>query len=39
MKNIAVIGADTMANGMVHTFAKSGFSVQLIDVQEIALKK
>lgn len=39
MKNIAVIGADTMANGMVLTFAKSGFSVQLIDIEEIVLKK
>ena len=39
MKSIAVIGADTVANEMVHTFAKSGSSVQLIDIEEIALKK
>tara|TARA_B100001093_G_scaffold2005_1_gene1946 strand:+ start:3016 stop:3933 length:918 start_codon:yes stop_codon:yes gene_type:complete len=39
MKNIAVIGAGTMGNGIAHTFAQSGFSVQLIDIDEIALKK
>lgn len=38
MKNIAVIGAGTMGNGIAHTFAQSGFKVQLIDVSEIALK-
>ena len=39
MKNIAVIGAGTMGNGIAHTFAQSGFKVQLIDVSEEALKK
>jgi len=39
MKNVAVIGAGTMGNGIAHTFAQSGFRVQLIDVSEIALKK
>ncbi|CDF80065.1 3-hydroxybutyryl-CoA dehydrogenase [Formosa agariphila KMM 3901] len=39
MKNIAVIGAGTMGNGIAHTFAQSGFNVQLIDVNEIALEK
>ena len=39
MKNVAVIGAGTMGNGIAHTFAQSGFKVQLIDVNEIALKK
>lgn len=39
MKNIAVIGAGTMGNGIAHTFAQSGFKVQLIDVSEAALKK
>lgn len=38
MKNVAVIGAGTMGNGIAHTFAQSGFKVQLIDVSEIALK-
>ena len=39
MKNIAVIGAGTMGNGIAHTFAQSGFKVQLIDISEAALKK
>lgn len=39
MKNIAVIGAGTMGNGIAHTFAQSGFKVQLIDIREEALKK
>lgn len=39
MKNIAVIGAGTMGNGIAHTFAQCGFKVQLIDVNEEALKK
>ena len=36
MKNIAVIGAGTMGNGIAHTFAQSGYKVQLIDVNEDA---
>lgn len=39
MKNVAVIGAGTMGNGIAHTFAQSGFKVQLIDVSKDALKK
>ncbi len=39
MKNIAVIGAGTMGNGIAHTFAQSGFKVQLVDISEDALKK
>ena len=39
MKNVAVIGAGTMGNGIAHTFAQSGFNVQLIDISEEALKK
>ncbi len=39
MKNVAVIGAGTMGNGIAHTFAQSGFKVQLIDVSDNALKK
>lgn len=34
MKNIAVIGAGTMGNGIAHTFAQSGFTVKLIDYSE-----
>jgi 3-hydroxybutyryl-CoA dehydrogenase len=37
MKNIAVIGAGAMGNGIAHTFAQAGFKVQLIDVNESAL--
>ena len=37
MKNIAVIGAGTMGNGIAHTFAQAGFKVQLIDVNQAAL--
>jgi 3-hydroxybutyryl-CoA dehydrogenase len=39
MKNIAVIGAGTMGNGIAHTFAQSGFSVRLIDISEKSLDK
>ena len=33
MKNIVVIGAGTMGNGIAHTFAQSGFQVSLVDVK------
>jgi len=39
MKNIAVIGAGTMGNGIAHTFAQSGFKVNLIDINETSLKR
>lgn len=39
MKNISVIGAGTMGNGIAHVFAQSGFSVSLIDVSEDNLKR
>lgn len=39
MKNIAVIGAGTMGNGIAHTFAQSGFNVKLIDISEKSLDK
>lgn len=39
MKNIAVIGAGTMGNGIAHVFAQSGFTVALIDISEKALEK
>ena len=39
MKNIAVIGAGAMGNGIAHTFAQSGYKVQLIDVNQAALSK
>jgi 3-hydroxybutyryl-CoA dehydrogenase len=31
MKNVTVIGAGTMGNGIAHTFAQSGFKVSLVD--------
>jgi 3-hydroxybutyryl-CoA dehydrogenase len=39
MKDIAVIGAGTMGNGIAHAFAQSGFNVKLIDVSEQSLDK
>ncbi|XCF05392.1 3-hydroxybutyryl-CoA dehydrogenase [Tamlana crocina] len=39
MKNIAVIGAGTMGNGIAHTFAQNGFKINLIDVSEASLKR
>ena len=39
MKNIAVIGAGTMGNGIAHTFAQFDYNVQLIDVSESSIKK
>ena len=39
MKEIAIIGAGTMGNGIAHTFAQFGYKVQLIDVSKEALKK
>lgn len=39
MKNIAVIGAGTMGNGIAHTFAQSGFTVKLIDISEASLER
>ena len=38
-KNIVVIGAGTMGNGIAHTFAQKGFQVKLVDVSEEALQK
>ena len=37
MKNIAVIGAGAMGNGIAHAFAQAGYKVQLIDVKQTAL--
>ncbi|MFV0541612.1 MAG: 3-hydroxyacyl-CoA dehydrogenase family protein [Aestuariibaculum sp.] len=39
MKNIAVIGAGTMGNGIAHTFAQNNFKVNLIDISQNALDK
>ncbi|MDA8980156.1 3-hydroxybutyryl-CoA dehydrogenase [Chitinophagales bacterium] len=39
MKNIAVIGAGTMGNGIAHVFAQTGYQVSLIDVSQSSLDK
>ncbi|MCZ4223199.1 3-hydroxyacyl-CoA dehydrogenase family protein [Pedobacter rhodius] len=39
MKNISVIGSGTMGNGIAHTFAQFGYSVNLIDINQNALDK
>ena len=39
MKNITVIGAGTMGNGIAHTFAQKGFNVNLVDISANALEK
>ena len=39
MKQIAVIGSGTMGNGIAHVFAQTGYSVNLIDIQQTALDK
>jgi 3-hydroxybutyryl-CoA dehydrogenase len=39
MKNVAVIGAGTMGNGIAHVFAQNGWNVTLIDVVEQQLAK
>jgi 3-hydroxybutyryl-CoA dehydrogenase len=38
-KNISVIGAGTMGNGIAHVFAQKGFTVKLIDVSQEQLDK
>ena len=39
MKNIAVIGAGTMGNGIAHVFAQSGYKVNLIDISQESLDR
>ncbi len=39
MKNVAVIRAGTMGNGIAHVFAQTGFNVTLIDVSQEQLNK
>lgn len=39
IKNVSVIGAGTMGNGIAHVFAQAGFSVNLIDVNAAQLEK
>lgn len=39
MKNISVIGAGTMGNGIAHVFAQYGYQVQLIDINQSSLDR
>jgi 3-hydroxybutyryl-CoA dehydrogenase len=39
MKNISVIGAGTMGNGIAHAFAQKDFKVNLIDISAGALER
>lgn len=39
MKNVAVIGAGAMGNGIAQTFAQFDYKVKLIDISEHTLKK
>ncbi len=39
IKNIAVIGAGTMGNGIAHTFAQFGYSVTFIDIKQEFIDK
>jgi 3-hydroxybutyryl-CoA dehydrogenase len=39
MKNITVIGAGTMGNGIAHVFAMNGYDVNLVDISEEALQR
>lgn len=39
MKNVAVIGAGTMGNGIAHVFAQFGYNVSLIDISQASLDK
>ncbi|WNJ18578.1 3-hydroxybutyryl-CoA dehydrogenase [Pontibacter sp. G13] len=38
-KEVAVIGAGTMGNGIAHVFAQTGYHVNLIDISQDALDK
>lgn len=39
MKNVAVIGAGTMGNGIAHVFAQFGYKVSLIDISQASLDR
>ncbi|KAA3598012.1 MAG: 3-hydroxybutyryl-CoA dehydrogenase [Calditrichaeota bacterium] len=39
IKNVSVIGAGTMGNGIAHVFAQSGYKVTLIDVNQEFLNR
>lgn len=39
MKNVSIIGAGTMGNGIAHVFAQHNYHVQLIDISDEALNR
>ncbi len=39
IKNVSVIGAGTMGNGIAHVFAQSGFKVNMVDVNPSQLQR
>jgi len=39
IKKVAVIGAETMGNGIAHVFALNGFDVRLVDIKQEYLDK
>lgn len=39
MKNIAIVGAGTMGNGIAHVFAQNNFKVHLIDISQAAIDR
>lgn len=39
MKNITVIGAGTMGNGIAHVFGQNDFNVKLVDISAAALER
>ncbi len=39
IKNVTVVGAGTMGNGIAHVFAMNGFQVNLVDISQPALDK
>ena len=38
-REIAVIGAGQMGNGIAHVFAQSGFDVTMLDVSDAAVQR
>jgi|TARA_B110000881_G_C18605137_1_gene539053 3-hydroxybutyryl-CoA dehydrogenase len=39
MKNITIIGAGTMGNGIAHTFAQNNYNVTIVDISQVNLDK
>ncbi|MDH3244007.1 MAG: 3-hydroxyacyl-CoA dehydrogenase NAD-binding domain-containing protein [Saprospiraceae bacterium] len=39
MKNVTVVGAGTMGNGIAHVFAMNDFKVTLVDINDVSIEK